>query len=399
LSSYFGTQQHHGIRSRLDWCYDIEDLRRIAKRRLPKGIFQFVDGGTEDWIARDRNREAFERLRLRTRALVDMSDRDLGTELFGSRIELPLGISPTGVAGLCWLHGELALAKAAAKAGIPFTLATGSITSMETVAQAGGRLWFQLYLWEERNLSYEMVDRAASLGYEALVVTVDQALGYLPNHNDRNGFSFPFRPNARALTQMLRKPRWLVNVLLRTILATGTPKNLNYPPQYQRMVTWRNDAPKPRWPQDMTWADIDRLRERWPGRLIVKGVLDAHDARLAVEHGADAVIVSNHGGRTMDSAITTIEVLPEVVAEVGDRTTVILDSGIRRGSDMVKALALGADMVMVGRPTLYGLAAKGQDGADKAIGILALEFERYLGYLGCRHVGELGPEIFARPSV
>jgi isopentenyl diphosphate isomerase/L-lactate dehydrogenase-like FMN-dependent dehydrogenase len=380
----------------LDRCYNVHDLRALARRRLPKGIFEFMDKGTEEGVALAENRAAFDRLRLVPRLMVDLSKRDMGTTVFGERIALPLGISPTGGAGLLCRQGEAVLARAAKAAGIPFTLATSAMTPMETVAEVGGRLWYQLYMLDEIDVSFDMVARARDLGFEALIVTIDSGLGRVREHNERNGYDFPFRPNLRAFADMALNPGWLSRVLFYSMLTTGAPRTINYPPKYHQLFA-RPGAPRPRRYTAMTWKDIAKLREFWPRTLMVKAVLGANDARLAVEHGADAVIVSNHGGRSMDSAISTIEALPEVVAEVGSRATVILDSGVRRGSDIAKALAIGASMVMVGRATLYGLAAGGQEGAEKAIAILGNEFEKTMGYLGCRNVNELTREIFARP--
>lgn len=380
----------------IDRCYSVEDLRTAARRRLPRGIFEYIDRGTEDGKALAGNRAAFERLHLNPRFMVGLNERDMGTTILGERIALPIGIAPTAVAGLMWFQGELALAKAAASAGIPFTLATGSLTPMETIAEAGGRLWFQLYMWDEPELSYDLVRKAKGLGFETLVVTIDSALGRLREHNEKNGFTFPFKPNIRALASMTRRPTWLTTVLFKTILTTGMPKNANYPEHYQKMVTLRG-TPKPRFNKGMTWDDVARLKELWDGPMIVKSVMTAHDARQAVEHGADAVVVSNHGGRAMDSALATVEALPAVVAEVGNETTVILDSGIRRGSDIVKSLALGADMVLIGRATLYGVAAGGQTGAEKAISILSTEFEKTMGSAGCRTVDEVDSSVLALP--
>ena len=377
----------------LDRCYSIADLRTAASKRLPKGIFEYIDRGTEDGVALAENRAGFERLKLVPRFMVDLTNRDMGTTLFGQRSELPFGIAPTAVAGLLWHQGELELARAAADAGIPFTLATGSLTSMETIATAGGRRWFQLYFWDEPELSYELVRRARELEFETLVVTIDSALGRLREHNERNGFTFPFKPNRRALVDMTVHPRWLTTVLFRTMLDSGMPKNENYPPHYQRMVTLKG-TPKPKFDKAMTWNDIARLREMWPGNFVVKSVLNPADARLAVEHGADGIVVSNHGGRGMDASISTIEALPAIAAEVGNETTVMLDSGIRRGSDIVKALALGADFVLLGRATLYGIATAGQAGAAKAISILATEFEKTMGSLGRRTVAEIDRTVF-----
>ncbi len=384
----------------LDHCYNIADLRAAAQRRLPKGIFEYVDKGTEDGISLAENREAFHRLKLHTHFLNDWSKRDLGTEIFGKRINLPLGIAPTGSAGLMWYQGEVELAKAAAAAGIPFTLAMGALTALEEVTRAvpDARKWFQLYPWEDEAGNYEMVTRARDLGWEALVVTVDHAPGRGREHNERNGFSFPFKPNMTAALDMALHPGWLLRVMSKYLLNQGMPTNANYPERYRFSVIDGKTRKSPKRFEAMTWEHIRKFRNFWPRKLIVKSILSADQARAAVDAGADAIVVSNHGGRAFDSAIATIDVLPEIVAAVGDRCTVILDSGIRRGSDIVKALALGAKMVLVGRATLYGTACGGQAGAARAIKILSDEMERSFGYVGARRVAEVGPHIFARTN-
>lgn len=382
----------------LDQCYNIFDLREAAQRRLPKGIFEYVDKGTEDGISLEENRAAFQRLKLHTHFLNDWSKRDLGTEIFGKRINLPFGIAPTGSAGLMWYQGEVELARAAAAAGIPVTLAMGALTSLEEVTKAvpDARKWFQLYPWEDEAGNYEMVTRARDLGWEALVVTIDHAPGRGREHNERNGFSFPFKPNMTAAVDMAMHPGWLWRVMRKYLMNEGMPTNANYPDRYRFSVIDGKTRKSPQRFQAMTWEHIRKFREFWPRKLIVKSILSAEQARAAVEAGADGIVVSNHGGRAFDSAIATIDVLPEVVDAVGDRCTVILDSGIRRGSDIVKALALGAKMVLVGRATLYGTACGGQAGAARAIKILADEMERSFGYVGARSVAEIGPHIFAR---
>lgn len=380
--------------AQFDNFYNIADLREAARRRLPKAVFEFIDRGTEDEVSLAENRSAFNRLTLRTRFMVDLSQRDMGTEIFGKRINLPIIIAPTGAAGLCWYEGELALAQAAAAAGIPFTLAMSSMTPLESIAkQAGGRPWMQLYMWEEEDLSYEMVGRARDLNFEALVVTIDSALGRAREYNHRNGFSIPLKLNPTIMADMMMHPRWLTSVMFRYFMNSGMPNHANYPDQYKPVIAGKNDrAPKRH--EAMTWKDIAKMRDFWPGKLIVKSILSADQARQAVDHGADAIVVSNHGGRALDGSVPTIDVLPEIVAAVGERTTIILDSGIRRGSDIVKAVALGADAVMIGRATLYGTAAGGMAGASKALGILGEEFERSMGYVGCRNVKELDPTVF-----
>lgn len=386
--------------TRLDRCYNIFDLREAAKRRLPKGIFEYVDKGTEDGISLEENRAAFQRIKLRTRFLNDWSRRDLGTEIFGERIKLPFGIAPTGSAGLMWYQGELELARAAAAAGIPFTLATGALTSLEDVTKAlpDARKWFQLYPWEDEAASYEMVTRARDLGWEALVVTIDHAPGRGREHNERNGFSFPFTPNVTAAADMMMHPGWMWRVMRKYLINEGMPTNANFPERYRFSVIDGKTRVRPKRFEAMTWEHIRKFRDFWPRKLIVKSILSGDQARAAVDAGADGVVVSNHGGRAFDSAVATIDILPEIVEAVGDRCTVILDSGVRRGSDIVKALALGAKMVLVGRATLYGTACGGQAGAARAIKILAEEMERSFGYVGARRVSEIGPHIFAHHS-
>ncbi len=386
--------------SNLDQCYNIFDLREVAKRRLPKGIFEYVDKGTEDGISLEENRAAFQRLKLHTHFLNDWSQRDLGTEIFGKRIELPFGIAPTGSAGLMWYQGEVELARAAAAAGIPFTLAMGALTSLEEVTKAvpDARKWFQLYPWADEAGNYEMVTRARDLGWEALVVTIDHAPGRGREHNERNGFSFPFKPNMTAAVDIAVHPGWLLRVMGRYLMHEGLPTNANYPDRYRFTVIDGKTRKSPARFQAMTWEPCKKFRAFWPRKLIVKSILSAAQARAAVDAGADGSVVSNHGGRAFDSAIATIDVLPEIVEAVGDRCTVILDSGVRRGSDIVKAIALGAKMVLVGRATLYGTACGGQAGAARAIKILSEEMERSFGYVGVRRVSEIGPQIFARSN-
>jgi (S)-mandelate dehydrogenase len=384
----------------LDRCYNIFDLREVAKRRLPRGIFEYVDKGTEDGISLEENRAAFQRIKLRTRFLNDWSKRDLGTEIFGRRIELPFGIAPTGSSGLMWYRGEVELAKAAAAAGIPFTLATAALTSMEELTSAvpNARKWFQLYPWEDEEGSYEMVARARDLNWEVLMVTIDQAPGRGREHNERNGYSFPFRPNVTAAVDMMMHPGWMWRVLRKYLVNEGMPTNVNFPERYRHTILDGKKRVRPKAFQAMTWEHIRKLRDFWPRKLVVKSILSGDQARAAVDAGADGVVVSNHGGRAFDSAVATIDILPEIVEAVGDRCTVMLDSGIRRGSDIVKALALGARMVLVGRATLYGTACGGQAGAARAIKILAGEMERTFGYVGARRVSEIGPHILAQHS-
>ena len=238
-------------------------------------------------------------------------------------------------------------------------------------------------MWEEVEESYRQIERARGLGYRVLVVTVDSALGRIREHNERNGFAFPFRPNPRAFADMLLHPRWLPGTLLRTVMASGPPRNANYPECYPRVIARRGTA-KPKRHVRMTWDEIRRLRDLWDGPLLVKSVLSPEDALQAMRHGADGIVVSNHGGRAMDSAVATIDALPRLRSVVGRDANVILDSGVRRGSDVIKAIARGADAAFVGRPPLYGIAVGGQAGAERVLSILSAEFETTMGYLGRR---------------
>jgi len=381
------------VKDKSPGAYNIDDLREIARRRVPKGMFEFVDRGSEDEVALRNNRTAFERIKLKPRTLVDVSKRNQEITLFGNPQQMPIAIAPTGSAGLMWYEGEIALARAAAAAGIPFTLATGSMTAMEeVVAQAGGRLWFQLYMWPDRSLSHKLVERARAAGYEALMVTVDGAVSGNREYNLRNGFTVPFTFTRRNVSDVLMHPEWLLGVLTRYLLTTGMPRYENYPSERKYKITAQPMGKGMLLNDSLNWDDLHALRKMWPHTLIVKGILHPQDAVLAADCGADGIVVSNHGGRNLDSSMAPIEVLPEVVDAVGKRITVIVDSGFRRGSDVVKALALGAKAVLIGRPTLYGTAAGGEAGAARAIAIFREEIDRVLALIGCPGIAALNRE-------
>lgn len=386
----------------LSAVYNIADLCEIAKRRLPKGLFEFVDRGTEDEVSLHNNRAVFERIRLRPRTLAGVAGRSQEIMLFGNTHKMPIVIAPTGIAGLLWHEGEIALARAAAEAGIPFTLATGSMTAMERVAeQAGGELWFQLYMWPDRSMSHKLVERARAAGYKALMVTVDGVVSGNREYNLRNGFTIPFSFTSKNVADVMMHPGWLLNVLAKYVFTTGMPRYENYPSEIKYKVTARPMGRSQMRNDSLNWEDLRALRKMWPHKLIVKGILHPQDAILAADCGADGVVVSNHGGRNLDSAISPIEVLPEVVDAVGKRVTVLVDSGFRRGTDVVKALALGAHAVQIGRPTLYGIAAGGLPGAQRAIGIFREEIDRVMALLGCRSIAELNADYlhFANAGV
>ncbi len=381
-------------------AHNIFDLRDMAKRRLPKWLFEFVDRGTEEEVALRNNREAFERIQFSPRMLVDVSGRKLDTTIYGKEHKMPIGIAPTGAAGMMWYKGELALARAARDAGVPFSLATGSITSMEEIAgEVGGTLWMQLYMWADRKLSHQLVKRASAAGFEALLVTVDGAVAGNREYNKRNGFSVPFKYNRKNTLDVLMHPRWMYGVLGRYIANGGMPQRVNFPDELKGKITTAYGGTKETRSDSLSWDDLKALRDIWPGKLLVKGLLHPDDASKSVELGADGIIVSNHGGRNCDAAPAPIEVLPEIVKAVGDRTTIVFDSGVRRGSDVVKALALGAKMVLIGRSTLYGTAAAGYDGAARALELYRGEISRGMANVSCNRVSEIGRQHVILPQV
>jgi len=372
----------------LDRVFDVADMRELARRRLPRGLFEFVDRGTDAELALCRNRAALDAHTLLPRILVDVSRRSSATQIFARDATMPVVIAPTGAAGLLWYRGEMALARAAALAGIPFTLATASITRLEDVAeQVGGRLWFQLYLWPERAMSMELVERARNAGYEALVVTADTVVTPGRSYNARNGFSVPMRANRRNIADLTGHPRWLLGVMGRYLLGGGMPKHENYPAALRLPITvGRVSNPKN---ETICWDDLREIRRVWQGPLLVKGILHPDDARQAVALGADGVIVSNHGGRNFDAAPAAIEVLPIIADAVGGRGVVMVDGGLDSGTDVAKAITLGADCVMMGRAPLWGVAVAGEAGVGHVLNLVRSGLDRCLAYMGVNSIDAL----------
>ena len=375
-------------------AFSIEDLRRLAKRRLPRSVFDFFDGGAEDETTLAGNRAAFERVRLRPKVLVDVKTVDSGVELFGIRANLPMAIAPTGGIGCGRPEADLMLARAARTAGIPFTLATPATCSIEEVAQkAGGRLWFQLYVLKNRKFREGLVRRAHASGFEALLVTVDLAVGGKRERDLRNDFVAPFSPSWRNARDVLFKPAWLLDIARHGI---PTMKNLEGMTRSSTKITDIAASVGRELDAGFDWEQLDRIRELWPGKLLLKGIARADDARRALAMGCDGVVVSNHGGRQLDGAVATLDALPEVARAVGEKMTVLLDGGVRRGVDLVKARALGAAAVLTGRATLYGVMAGGEPGARRAIDILAGEFERALQLCGVKGAADIGADLVAK---
>jgi (S)-mandelate dehydrogenase len=370
---------------------NIADLRDLARRRVPGFVFEYVESAAEDEAALRGNRAALERLRLVPQTLVNTSGRHLRTTILGRPASAPLVIAPTGLNGLLHHDGDIALARAAAKLGIPYTLSTVSTTRLEEVAsRAGGRLWMQLYVVKERAIGREIMQRAAAAGYEALVFTTDANV-FGNREWDQRNYRAPGKPTLRASLDALRHPRWMWQVLVRH----GMPRFRNLEPFVPANLTPMGASTViPRlFDATISWDDIAWIREHWQGKLLLKGVLSAADAERAAALGADGIVVSNHGGRQLDYCVAPIAMLAEIKAAVGTRLAMLVDGGFRRGTDVVKALALGAEAVLLGRATLYGLIAGGPAGVDRALAILTTEIDRVLGQLGCNTIPELGPHF------
>ncbi len=382
-------------RTRSFGAYNIADLRDLARRRLPRGVYEYVERGVEDDVGVAANRAAWGEAKLLPRIGRDVSRIDKRTTLFGREIAMPLIIAPTGSAALVRHDGDVALARAAAAARIPFTISSASTMNIEEIAVAGGNLWFQLYLWADRALSHAAMTRARAAGCEVLMLTMDLAVAPNREFNLRNGFGTPFRIGPKNAADILLHPRWLTTVIGRHMLRGGLPKQANLPAGLRTRVTksapvgaaFRND--------NLTWEEIGTLRARWPGIFLLKGVLRPDDARRAVDLGCDGVIVSNHGGRSLDGALPSFAALPRIVEAIGTRATVLVDGGVQRGGDIVRALATGAKAVMVGRAPLYGLAAGGEVGVARALDLLAQEFRTTMALAGCRDVGEVTRDLLA----
>ncbi|MBI2296221.1 MAG: alpha-hydroxy-acid oxidizing protein [Betaproteobacteria bacterium] len=372
---------------------NIEDLRQLARRRLPRVAYEFLDGGTEDDVTLRENRAAFGRFRFQPRVLVDVSKRSQKVTLWDQNFNLPFGIAPTGAAGLYCFEADIALARAAAAAGVPFVLSTASFVPLERVLrEAGGTQWFQLYMSKDRALAERLVTRARDAGFEALVVTTDIPVAAAREYNRRNNFEVPFRLNLANMVDGALHPGWLLNVFLRTLLDSGVPRFQNLDVNVGGRIISKSLTEFRTRRDALNWSDIRWLREIWPRRLLVKGILTVEDAQCAADSGADGIFVSNHGGRQLDGAPSPLEVLPQIVNAMGQRLAIMVDGGFRRGSDIVKALALGADMVFLGRAPLYGAAAGGEEGVLHALNLLRSEVDRVMALIGCPTVDGLGPE-------
>ena len=372
----------------------VEDLRILAQRRVPRMFYDYADSGAWSESTYRANEADFQRIRLRQRVAVDMSNRTLATSMIGQPVSMPVALAPVGLAGMQYADGELLAARAAAAAGVPFTLSTMSICSIEDVAENTDKpFWFQLYVMRDRDFIDRLIGRAKAAGCSALVLTLDlQILGQ--RHKDvKNGLSAPPRMTLGNIIDIASKPRWWMGMLgtkrrtFRNIV--GHAKGVK---DTRALSAWTAEQFDP----TLSWDDIKRIKERWGGKLILKGILDAEDAELAVKSGADALIVSNHGGRQLDGAPSSISALPEIAGAVGSRIEVLMDGGVRSGQDVIKALALGAKGVLIGRAYVYGLGALGEVGVAKSLEIIRKELDITMALCGLRDVKQVNADILVK---
>jgi L-lactate dehydrogenase (cytochrome) len=366
---------------------NVEDLRAIARRRLPAGVFDYIDGGAEDERTLAANRDEYARIKFRPRVLSTTGIADPSTSLLGRRIPLPLVLAPTGFTRIADPDGECAVARAAARAGLPYTLSTLSTCSIEEVASVGGPRWFQLYVWRDRVLVQELLSRARDAGYETLVVTVDAAAWGRRERDVRRGFSLPPEIGLDTIVEGLAHPSWTYRfvrsepIRFSNLVGSGVGDGAS-PVSLSEYITTELNL-------GLSWSDIEWLRSEWTGSFTLKGIQSVEDARIAAEHGVDAVIVSNHGGRQLDDGGATVSLIEPIADAVADRTQIICDGGVRRGSDVVKAVALGATACMFGRAYLYGLAAAGERGVDHVLQMLADDIRRTMSLIGTSSISDL----------
>jgi len=379
------------VRRRLSACHDVSDLRLAARRLIPRPVFDYVDGGADEELSMAANVRAFRTWRFQPRALAEITKVDTSTRLLGRELPLPLVLAPTGYTRMMHPDGEIGAARAAQRHGLPYTLSTMSTTSIEAVAQAAQpELWFQLYILQDGGLTKELVDRAAEAGYRALVVTIDTVITGARVRDRRNGLVIPPELTIKTLASIASRPAYWTRMLRSEAIDFA-----NFPGTRSKTIQGTSSLFNP----TVGWDEIVSLRSQWPGSLIVKGPLSPADAAHAVSLGADGIQLSNHGGRQLDRAVSPINLVAPVRDSVGPDVAVLVDSGVRHGSDIAVALAMGADAAAIGRAYLYGLMAGGEAGADKVLDILAEEFGRTLHLLGISSVAELrarGRELLTR---
>ena len=370
---------------------NVEDLRQLAKRKVPKAIFEYIDHGSYDQLTLKANRNDLDAVRFRQRVLIDADNRSLATTMLGEKVSMPIAIAPTGLTGLMHGNGEMLAAKAAEAAGIRFTLSTMSICSIEDIREVTkSPFWFQLYVFKDRGFSEEVIERAKAAGCSALFLTVDLPMRGQRHCDLKNGLQVPPRLTARNAFDIMTKPSWLAGVLM------GKRKSFGNVDHYLKNKggiwaagRWGGDN----FDKSLSWDDVNWIRKLWPGKLVIKGILDPEDAKRAADMGAEAIVVSNHGGRQLDGVPGTITALPRIADAVRDRMEVLFDGGIRSGLDVLKALALGAHGCLIGRAYLYGLAAMGEAGVAKTLSLMAEELRIGMSLTGVRDVADVSRDI------
>lgn len=387
--------EFNGTKRRLAKCANIDDLRLLAKRRLPGGVFDYFDGAAEDEIAKANNSAAFAAIELRPRILIDVSKIDTSTTIMGQPVPFPIALSPTGFTRIAHPQGELAVARVAGALGLPYTLSTLGTRSIEEVAAATtGPLWYQLYVWRDRGLSRELVQRAKAAGYKAIMLTVDTAVFGRRERDVRRGFTLPPKIGLETFIDGIRHPRWTWD-FVRNEPITFSAVAGRVDVDGSRAVSLA-DYVTAQFDPTLSWNDLEWIRQESGLPLMIKGIQCSEDARIAAEMGVDAIALSNHGGRQFDGSPAPIALLPDVMDQVGDRIEVLIDGGARRGADVVKACALGARGVMFGRPYLYGLSAAGEDGVKWALEHITSGITRTMGLIGETSIRHMSPGVVRR---
>jgi L-lactate dehydrogenase (cytochrome) len=377
---------------------NIEDLRVLARRRVPKALFEYVDGGSYDELTLRANRADLDAVKLRQRVMVDTSKRDLTTTLLGEKVAMPVAIAPTGLTGLIHGDGEILAARAAEAAGLKFCLSTLSICALEDVASAVKQpIWYQLYVFKDRGFARAMIERATAARCSAMFLTVDLPYRGQRHADIKNGLTVPPRLTLRNCWDIATKPSWAMGVLMSKRKSFGNLETYlgsapGYAPAVLKTGSWATSNSD----QSLNWRDLDWIRERWKGKLVLKGILDVEDAKRAADEGVDGIVVSNHGGRQLDSASGSISVLPHIVDAVGDQLEVLFDGGVRSGHDVFKALAHGARGCLIGRAYLYGLAAMGEAGVAAALEVIRESFDNAMILTGTTNVAQITPDKLYR---
>ena len=368
--------------------YNIDDLRLLAKKRVPRAVFDYADGAAEDELTKDNNRNAFRKWKFIPDVLVDVAEVDTQTKVLGTEMPFPFALGPTAISYLFHHSGEPAVARAASERNFPSTLSSIASTNIEDYADASDcSVWYQMYVWKNREISNDFIKRCKEKNYKAIMLTVDVPVGGKRERDLRSGMTIPPRLTLSSIIDAAFHPSWWWNFIFgpkikfANVKERFTGKNKNF----SNMMTYMNQQFDP----SVTWDEAKEIASMWEGPFAIKGLMNADDAEKAIEIGASAIVISNHGGRQLDSAVAPIDVLPEIAKRVNGRAEILIDGGIRRGTDIVKAIALGADACLIGRPWVYGLAAKGEEGVGLVIDILASEVTRTLQLLGCKSINDV----------